>query len=525
MAFCCWIGSIDPHGELRPKCGCLGFRDWKGKNKAALRTAKTVRAGVIDLVRDLEKEHSLLVTPRGLLDDAGELEALADALLDRWLPARAGMEECVKACTVCVERRLAAVREQPADFVCAELNACLGDAGNVSVSGAAAAVPAASAGSAAGSPAVSKATLKRALSPRRQNAAASSGAHAAAPATPPREGQENQDPGAEPREFELKKQRKTHQRSLSKVTISREQWKGREAYLKEKCDDMVETIEVLTAKNDQMHEYKRRAQVAEARVRELERQLEGREAETGSVQQMAPELREGIEMQVRLDLGHQMDRDGVDDVHYRTSLSGVKLNLRRCGYNSRHWTSQPTRMACAHAHIFGGAALDQALPNLLTALKAFGTDVKCTVTDSTEVTIGGISESYGQIRWQLAMDCARLHAPAFEVPDEPPTPTDGAAMEAHPSADHGDLEPDGWWKEAVFDKVEEWDTQHGQAEGLLVDMPEEDGSQLLSAKEFMARHHGGIWSVVKFTGCAGLFLMIDDTSSSTVLLLTAYSGL
>ena len=212
MAFCCWIGSIDPHGELRPKCGCLGFRDWKGKNKAALRTAKTVRAGVIDLVRDLEKEHSLLVTPRGLLDDAGELEALADALLDRWLPARAGMEECVKACTVCVERRLAAVREQPADFVCAELNACLGDAGNVSVSGAAAAVPAASAGSAAGSPAVSKATLKRALSPRRQNAAASSGAHAAAPATPPREGQENQDPGAEPREFELKKQRKTHQR-------------------------------------------------------------------------------------------------------------------------------------------------------------------------------------------------------------------------------------------------------------------------------------------------------------------------
>ena len=226
MAFCCWIGSIDPHGELRPKCGCLGFRDWKGKNKAALRTAKTVRAGVIDLVRDLEKEHSLLVTPRGLLDDAGELEALADALLDRWLPARAGMEECVKACTVCVERRLAAVREQPADFVCAELNACLGDAGNVSVSGAAAAVPAASAGSAAGSPAVSKATLKRALSPRRQNAAASSGAHAAAPATPPREGQENQDPGAEPREFELKKQRKTHQRSLSKVTISREQWKG-----------------------------------------------------------------------------------------------------------------------------------------------------------------------------------------------------------------------------------------------------------------------------------------------------------
>ena len=29
MAFCCWIGSIDPHGELRPKCGCLGFRDWK----------------------------------------------------------------------------------------------------------------------------------------------------------------------------------------------------------------------------------------------------------------------------------------------------------------------------------------------------------------------------------------------------------------------------------------------------------------------------------------------------------------
>jgi len=73
MAFCCWIGSIDPHGELRPKCGCLGFRDWKGKNKAALRTAKTVRAGVIDLVRDLEKEHSLLVTPRGLLDDAGEL--------------------------------------------------------------------------------------------------------------------------------------------------------------------------------------------------------------------------------------------------------------------------------------------------------------------------------------------------------------------------------------------------------------------------------------------------------------------
>ena len=33
------VSRRHPHGELRPKCGCLGFRDWKGKNKAALRTA------------------------------------------------------------------------------------------------------------------------------------------------------------------------------------------------------------------------------------------------------------------------------------------------------------------------------------------------------------------------------------------------------------------------------------------------------------------------------------------------------
>ena len=37
MALCCGIGSIDPHGELRPKCGCLGFRDGYSGYPATLR--------------------------------------------------------------------------------------------------------------------------------------------------------------------------------------------------------------------------------------------------------------------------------------------------------------------------------------------------------------------------------------------------------------------------------------------------------------------------------------------------------
>ena len=508
----CWLGSLHPNGDITPKCGCQGFR--KGRH-SLLRTAGTVQGWILADVRELVERHSLVTTPRGLLSSDSELGALGAALCERWLPVRPGLEDLArKACKVCVDKRRDAVKAQSADFICAELNACLGD-GVVSISSAAAGASAAAVGSAAGSlglstPGLSKASLKRALSPRRQNGAASASAAAAAPATPPREGQENQAPDAEQTEFALKKQRKDLQRSLSKVMISREQWKGKEAAATEQCDDLQETVERLTAKSDELHEYKRRAQRAEARIRELERQLAQREAETGTVQQMPPAVREQIEMQVRLDLGDRLDRAGADDVHYRTSLSGVKLNLRRCGYNSRHWASQPTRMVCAHAHVFGGTALDQTLPNLLTTLTAYGTDVKCTLTDSTEVTIGGITESYGQIRWQLALDCARLHAPTFDVPDEAPTPLHGAAMEAHPAADGGQLEPEGWWKDAVFDKVSEWDEKHEQAEDLLVTMPEMGPP--LSAKEFLARHHAGNWAVVKFTGCAGLALMIDDTS-------------
>ena len=61
MAFCCWIGSIDPHAELKPSCGCLGWRDYAGKNRAALRTARTVRSWIIELVRDAKEKHGLLL--------------------------------------------------------------------------------------------------------------------------------------------------------------------------------------------------------------------------------------------------------------------------------------------------------------------------------------------------------------------------------------------------------------------------------------------------------------------------------
>ena len=95
----CWVGSICPNGDLKPACGCQGYRRGKW---GTLRTSKTVLDRIVRLIKDLIAKHSLLIQPRGLLESETELRALAAALCQRWLPVRPEVEDCVaKACTVC----------------------------------------------------------------------------------------------------------------------------------------------------------------------------------------------------------------------------------------------------------------------------------------------------------------------------------------------------------------------------------------------------------------------------------------
>ena len=96
----CWVGSICPNGDLKPACGCQGYR--RGK-RGTLRTSKTVLDRIVKLIEELIAKHSLLIQPRGLLESETELRALAAALCERWLPIRPEVEGCVgKACTVCM---------------------------------------------------------------------------------------------------------------------------------------------------------------------------------------------------------------------------------------------------------------------------------------------------------------------------------------------------------------------------------------------------------------------------------------
>ena len=59
------------------------------------------------------------------------------------------------------------------------------------------------------------------------------------------------------------------------------------------------------------------------------------------------------------------------------------------------------------------------------------------IGDGTDVTISGMTESMGQIKWQLAHDVANLFEGEFAVPSEKPSPPPGSSMEAVTTAQSG----------------------------------------------------------------------------------------
>ena len=318
----------------------------------------------------------------------------------------------------------------------------------------------------------------------------------------------------------LKKQKHAAQTAKSKVKKSRDGHKGQAAWLAEQYEAMSAEVQQVRAEMEavraQNHELKRRAQQAggaEAKMSSEKEDEEGR-----LVERLQAEL-----ARVHTELAAEAQKEAG----YRTSLEGVRLQIRELGFNSHHWAGTPTRMACAKLHAVGSVPLEKCLPNLLIGLRAFGTDVKCDVSDSTEVTIGGITESFGMIRWQLAEDAARVHNPSFVVPPKAPKPALGAAMEADPTAESGPLKsnPDlAWYRREVIAAVEKWRKESAQAENELIEMVEK--GRVLTAKEYLDKHCGGNWTKVRFRGCGGLCLMIDDTScpSSTAATCRRFSS-
>ena len=380
------------------------------------------------------------MTPRNLLQDETEKTALLYGLIEVLLPTISGMEECVKCCDHCYKNGTQRLDDpqfliQSINKACGEMVARLPDAGKPAAAAAAAAAPP--------SPALSPvAEMVGEAEPKRKRAGLGErdpNAHDASPAAPPqldRAGDENDSSVAAVQQQKQLKVAAQHAKSKEKKR--REKYQATAAVREEQNSKLSQRIMELTAENDRLHSFKREAQTAAARVRELERaaDLETGDSDVVGGLRIRPEDRAQIEMELRLKIAEEEEEDtAAKSTGSRTELSGVKLKLKTLGHNSRHWASEQTRMTCANAHTFGGVALDDCLPNLVTSLTAFGIIVEPGLSDSTEVTIGGITEAHGMIRWQLALDVARCHAPEFEVPAEPPTPAAGAAVAAHPAAD------------------------------------------------------------------------------------------
>ena len=80
---CCWAGSICPLGKLKPPNGCWGWK--KGGRK---RGATAVLSRIVTTVRRAAERHNLLFK-RGYLQNEAEMRALAEALLEKFLPTTA----------------------------------------------------------------------------------------------------------------------------------------------------------------------------------------------------------------------------------------------------------------------------------------------------------------------------------------------------------------------------------------------------------------------------------------------------
>ena len=107
---------------------------------------------------------------------------------------------------------------------------------------------------------------------------------------------------------------------------------------------------------------------------------------------------------------------------WRTDLKGIKLNLKEVGHNKRSWTGEKSRMIAVDAHLSSGVPLDKTIQRLQRDLVGLGAEVKSgtsdKIGDGTDVTISGMTESMGQIKWQLAHDVANLFEGEFAVPSE-----------------------------------------------------------------------------------------------------------
>ena len=106
-ACCCWACSICPLGEEKPPCGGQGYK--KGGTKRGL---ASVLNNIVTVVRSGVEEHELVLPRRGMLKDDAEMEALAEAVIERELPTKPGMEECYKCCDVCRDKAKARLRNK-----------------------------------------------------------------------------------------------------------------------------------------------------------------------------------------------------------------------------------------------------------------------------------------------------------------------------------------------------------------------------------------------------------------------------
>ena len=140
---CCWVCSVCPRGEVKPECGGQGWKGTPASPAGAKRGLVSVMNNIVQALHAGQKKHGLLFK-RGMLADKHEMRGLAEAMLERVLPTRAGMEECEKCCDVCRDKAIKRLLEDK-DHLLFELNHVLEDGDKVKLPGAATTAAAAAA--------------------------------------------------------------------------------------------------------------------------------------------------------------------------------------------------------------------------------------------------------------------------------------------------------------------------------------------------------------------------------------------
>jgi hypothetical protein len=526
---CCWVCSTCPFGKVKPDCGGQGWLD--GRTKRGL---TSVVGHITRAVQAGASKHGLLFEPRGLLDDEDELETLAWGIIDQVLPTRVGMEECEKCCDVCRDKGLQQLKH--VDILVQVINIACGP-GTVSIPATPPqprAATAAAAAAAAAIPAVPPSNsapptqgTKRGLGPARS-------ANAPPPLTPPStpiddaEDEENQPPDdtAVQEQQKLKRQKHAVVQAKSELTQKHARLQAEHAILREQHTALQGQHTALRAEAEASRGFKTRARAAEARLAELEpgqAEVEMEAEGSAEITRLTGELEASQKICEEL-------RRKADE--WRTDLKGIKLNLKEVGHNKRSWTGEKPRMIAVDAHLSSSVPLDKTIQRLQRDLVGLGAEVKSgtsdKIGDGTDVTISGMTESMGQIKWQLAHDVANLFEGEFAVPSEKPSPPPGSSMEAHADCRTGPIETDSkddWYRKFVFEPWSEWKDSSSDANAkTLCELPGnwEQMCKIEGAEAYINRMTPGgapgpagrEWrkAKVKFVGCLGLTFMTDDTS-------------